>query len=508
MAMSKYQIMRLRIILLLIIGLAVAGCQQAVVMPTQKTVTEQAVPYLVQVTVTSQGYNFHRPWQQRRPTTQSALGVIVGEGRVLVNGLLVANHRYIELETLDNRRKHRAEVEVVDYEANLALLQPTDPEFLADRPSLELTTEVREGDLLNIWQAKPNGDVVSAEGKVTSVELSAFTQDNYFLVYRLDGALQYRGNNVTLPVIKAGKLAGLLLRYASRDRAIDVISMPVIRHFLEDVRQGEYRGFPRAGFHFGETIDPQLRRYIELPQKVSGIYVQKVIKGGPADRAGVQAGDVVTHMGTFALSDTGQYEDPLFGKTSVLHLIRTGYQVGERMPLRVFRKGQLLDLEMVLDHRTPDQYLVPPYIIDQRPEYMILGGLVLQELSLSYLREYGNEWNSDAPIHLLFYNQNQDYLNGDQGEKIVIVSGVVPTPYTIGYENLSNLVVQRINDRRIGRLSDVRAAIERPLDGFHKIEVEQHPRIIYVDPEEIPKIDAIIEQRYRIPVSSVEAGSR
>ena len=501
--MSMDVVRTIRISMIMAAVLMLAACQTVNIMPVQKTVTEQAVPYLVQVTVTSQSYTFHRPWQQRRPMTLSALGVIVADGRVLVNGLLVANHRYIEIETLDTRQKHRADVEVVDYEANLALLKPTDPGFLKGRPALDIAAEVREGDVLNIWQAKPNGDVVSAEGKVTSIELSAFTQGNYFLAYRLDGVLQYRGNKVTLPVIKDGKLAGLLLRYASKDRSIEVISLPVVRHFLEDVRNGDYQGFPVAGFHFGETIDPQLRRYIALPEAISGIYVQKIVKGGPADRAGLEAGDVVMRMGRHAISNTGQYEHPVFGKTSVLHLIRTGYQSGENVPVRVFRQGRELELKIVLDHRKPDQYLVPPYVLDQRPEYLIVGGLVLQELSLSYLREYGNEWNTEAPIHLLFYHQNQDYLNGDKGEKIVIISGVIPTPYSIGYEDLANLVVKRINARAIDRLADVRAALESPLNGFHKIEVDQHPRVIYVDPKEIPLINTMIEQRYRIPVGPV-----
>ncbi len=482
--------------------LALAACQSANIMPFQKTVTEQAAPYLVQVTTTSQGYNFHRPWQQGRTVTQSGLGVVLAGGRVLVNGLLVANHRYIEIETVDTRQKQRADVEVVDYEANLALLKPVDPAFLSGRPALAIAGEVREGDALNVWQVKPNGDVVSAGAKVTSIELSPFTEGNFFLVYRLDGVLQYRGNNVTLPVIKDGKLAGLLLRYASKDRTIEVISLPVLRHFLEDAQDGDYRGFPVAGFHFGESLDPQLRRFIALPDSVSGIYVQKIIKGGPADRAGMQAGDVVMRMGPHDISNTGQYEHPVLGKTSVLHLIRTGYQSGQAVPVRVFRGGKVLDMEIAVDHRSPDQFLVPPYILDRRPEYLIVGGLVMQELSLSYLREYGNEWSTEAPIHLLFYHQNQDYLNGDKGEKIVIVSGVIPTPYTIGYEEAANLVVRRINGRAIDRLADVRIALEKPLKGFHKIEVDQHPRVIYVDPQEIPLIDAIIEQRYRIPVHS------
>ena len=90
---------------------------------------------LLRVTVTRQGYVFHRPWQQHRPVTQTAIGVIVSENRVLVNGLLVANQRYIELETLDTRKKQPARVVVVDYDANLALLEPLDPDFLEGRVS-------------------------------------------------------------------------------------------------------------------------------------------------------------------------------------------------------------------------------------------------------------------------------------------------------------------------------------------------------------------------------------
>jgi len=163
---------------------------------------------------------------------------------------------------------------------------------------------------------------------------------------------------------------------------------------------------------------------------------------------------------------------------------------------------------VVLDHRRPEEFLVPPYIVDQVPDYLIVGGLVFQELSMSYLREYGKDWSSDAPADLLFSNQNQDCTNGDQREKIVIISSVIPTSYTIGYENLSDLVVLRINGQTIGKLSDVGKALETPINGFHKIEVKQHPRVIYLDPKELPQIHEIIRQRYRIPAAPPGAASR
>ena len=458
---------------------------------------------VIRVAVTSQGYAFHRPWQQRQPTRQNGIGVIVSEGRVLVTAMLVANHRYIELEAADTQRKGRAEVEVVDYEANLALIKPVDEDFLAGRQPLQLCNPMVSGQSLYIWQVKPDGDVVPSEARITSIELSPYSQDNYFLTYRLNGSLQYGFSNITLPAIRDNRLAGLVLRYNAGGQTIDVIPPSVIRHFLADAADGRYLGFPRAGFHYGPTMDPQLRRYIGLEEGQSGIYVQKVIKGGPADRAGLQAGDVIARVGDFPISNTGQYEHPLYGKTSLIHLIRTTYYVGNSIPVQVYRKGRTLDLSITADHRRPDQYLIPPYVLDKPPEYLIVGGLVFQELSVSYLLEYGKDWASHAPINLVYYQQNQEYLNGDQRdrrEKIVIISNVIPTPFSIGYEDLNDLVVTRVNGRLIGKLSDVREALNKPVEGFHKIEVEQDPGLLFLDPKQIDTIHRIIRERYRIPI--------
>jgi hypothetical protein len=465
--------------------------------------TSKAATAIIGVTVTSQGYTFHRPWQQRRPTRQHGIGVIVPDGRVLVTAMLVANYRYIELEALDTQRKGRAEVEVVDYEANLALLKPVDDDFLAGRKPLHLCEPFSSGQRLSIWQVKPDGDVVPSAAQVTSIELGAYSQDNYFLTYRLIGSLQYAFNNLTLPAIKGDRLAGMVLRYDAGGQTIDVISAPVIRHFLQDAQDGRYQGFPRAGIHYGPTMDPQLRRYIDLKDNQNGIYVQKVIKGGPADRAGLRAGDVIARVGGYPISNTGQYVHPLYGKTSLIHLIRTTYFVGDSIPMQIYRKGQTLNLDITVDHRRPDQYLIPPYIIDKAPDYLIVGGLVFQELSVSYLLEYGKDWASQAPIDLVYYQQNQEYLSSDkhdQREKIVIISNVIPTPYSIGYEDLNDLVVRRVNGRFTGKLADVKTALKKPVNGFHKIEVEQSPGLLFLDPKQIDTIHQIIRQRYRIPI--------
>jgi S1-C subfamily serine protease len=492
----------LRILILSIVMTAMGACRANLLTPWQGDHPNAAVHSILRVTVTSQGYFFHRPWEQRRPITQTAIGAIVSNDWVLVTARLVANHRYIELETIDTRKKTRAEVAVVDYEANLALLKPVNPNFLSEYTPLKMAGQIAPEDELTILQVKPNGDILPSTGRILSIELRAFTYGNLFLAYRLSNGLQYGYDNLTLPVVKGRALAGLVLQSDSGKQTIDVIATSVIQHFLNDALDGEYEGFPLAGFLYGPTLDPQLRRYIKLQDHQTGIYIQKVLKGGPADRADLHAGDVITRMGGVDLSNTGQFNHPQYGQTSLIHLIRSQHYVNEMVPLQVVRDGKPLSLTIRLDHRRPEEYLVPPYLIDQAPDYLIFGGLIFQELSVSYLREYGKDWNAHAPIHLLYYNQNQDYLSGDQREKIVIISGVIPTPYTIGFENMAELVVQQINGQPIGKLADVAAAFKTPLNNFHKIEVEQHPKVIFLDPKQIPQIHKNIQERYRIPMPS------
>ena len=491
--------------LIAIIAIALSACATPHMQAEGPELESSAVTSIIRVTVTSQGYQFHRPWQQRRPTTQTGIGAIVSGGHVLVTASMVANHRYIELEAIDTKKKYRATVAVVDYEANLALLKPMDDDFMAGRQSLEIATPISSGNALTIWQVKSNGNIIPTTGKVTSIELRAYTKGNYFLAYRLNSALQYAANNRTLPVVRGDRLAGFVLRNDTSGQTIDVVSTQVIRHFLKDAQKPDYQGFPRAGFHYGPLLDPQLRRYIDLPEKVNGIYVQKVIKGGPADTAGLSSQDVITRIGDFAVSNTGQYDHPLYGNTSIVHLIRTVYHDGDIVPFQVFRNGKIVTLNVQLNHRQPDEYLVPPYVVDRQPQYLIVGGLIFQELSVSYLREYGKEWASRAPVDLVYYQQNQDYLNGDRREKIIIISRVIQTPFTIGYGSLSDLVVTRVNGQTIRNLADVATAIKAPQGGFHKIEVEQNPGILYLDPKEVPLIHQIIKERYRIPIPSLDS---
>jgi len=456
-------------------------------------------PSVIRVNVTRQGYNFHRPWQQLTPSTLTGIGVVIKGPRVLVTSEYIANHRYIELEKTDTGEKSKAELDVLDYEANLALLKPVDPQFLANMQPLDLTTDAVQGDQLAVWQVKPNGIITPAFGTITSIELAPYPYGNHFLSYRLNSSLQYRFGNFTLPVIKDGKLAGLLMRHNANVQTIDIVGAPIIEHFLQDADDGEYLGFPASGIQIVSTEDPQLRRYTGISNKTGGIYVEKVIKDSPDEKAGIRQGDILFEISGFALDSRGNYDHPVYGKIGFSHLIRCEFHVGDTVSYSVFREGRDFVVDVIPDHRPPEAYLVPPYVIDTAPRYYILGGLVLQELSTSYLKEYGKSWRTRAPIHLVYLEANQHSLEKGGREKIVILSGILLTSYTVGYNGLSNLVVKRINNQAVGKLEDVPRALERPVNGFHQIEFEQRPKVIFLDAKELPQMNMQIQERYNLP---------
>ena len=61
-------------------------------------------------------------------------------------------------------------------------------------------------------------------------------------------------------------------------------------------------------------------------------------------------------------------------------------------------------------------------------------------------------------------------------------------------------MVLKVNDQPIGKLSDVATALKSPVNGFDKIEVDQNPTLLFLDPKQIGLIHRIIRERYRIPI--------
>jgi S1-C subfamily serine protease len=456
---------------------------------------------LVRVNVTGQPYDYFRPWQKKAPVSKRALGAVLSKGRVLVTADLVANQNYVELERAESGDKTAANVQVIDYEANLALLEPSEKTFLDGITPLDIASDTVVGDRLAAWQLEPTGALVATEGLVTTIQMTRYPADvGQFLTYRISIPMQYRENSYTIPLVKNNKLAGLLLRYDPRSQLIDAIPAPIITHFLKEAESEHYRGFPAVGFSFFSTRDPQLRKYAGQTGKAGGVYVTSIEPNMPAMKAGMQVGDIVMSIGNHEIDPNGNYVDPLYGKIEFTNLISAHSYTGDVLPFQIQRQGKPMELKVTLEHRESTDYVCPPYALDEAPKYLVLGGLIFQELSRQYLKEWGPNWQREAPPRFVYFDRFQSELFPGEHRRIVILSQVLPSNNTIGYDEYAYLTVTKVNGKEIKSLSDLSEAIKQPVEGgFIKIETEEDPKQLELDTNSVAAEARDLQENYGIP---------
>jgi len=467
--------------------------------PANKDVKQKPLS-LVRVNVTGQPYDYFRPWQKKAPVSKRALGAVLSKGRVLVTADLVGNQNYVELERAESGEKTAANVEVIDYEANLALLEPSEKSFLDGITPLDIAVDTVVGDHLAAWQLEPTGALVATEGLVTTIQMTRYPVDvGQFLTYRISLPMQYRENSYTIPLVKNNKLAGLLLRYDPRSQLIDAIPAPIITHFLKEAESEHYRGFPAVGFSFFPTKDPQLRKFAGETGK-GGVYVTSVEPNMPAQKAGMQVGDIVRSIGNREIDENGNYVDPLYGKIDFTNLISAHSYAGDVLSFQIQREGKPMELKVTLEHRDAKDYVSPPYALDEAPKYMVFGGLIFQELSRQYLKEWGPNWQREAPQRFVYLDRFQSELFPGEHRRIVILSQVLPSNNTIGYDEFSYLTVAKVNGKEIKSLQDLSEAVKQQIEGgFVKIETEEDPKQIELDAKSVADEVQDLQENYGIP---------
>jgi len=484
-------------------GFATVRAEEAKAAPVPVATPEvkaDETPRVVRVNVTTQNWDFLRPWGKRQPFTRRAVGAVLSGKRVLVSAELVGNANYIEFEMPEGGRKTPATIEVVDYECNLAVLKGEDDKFLNGFRSFDFG-EAKVGDMLDVWQLENTGVVLVTSGPLTTVEVSRYPIDeSSFLVYRATASIQFRDSSFTLPAIKGGKLVGLVVRYENSSNSAEIIPSPVIQHFLKDAAKAPYEGFPRTGMGFSNTRDPQLRRYVNINGS-GGVYVTQVLPDSPASQAGIKQGDIILSIDGKAIDQDGNYVDATYGKIALIHLVAGQHYVGDSLKFEIQRDGKKQDIEVKLAHRNPEDFVIEPYVIDRAPKFYILGGLVLQELSRQYLKDFGNDWLKRAPAEFIYMDRYQHDLFEKGPKKIVILSRVLPMPSTIGYEELHHLRVTRINGVELQSLEDVPGALEKPENGVHRIEFDTDPGVIFIEAGPLAVDEKALIQTYRLPAT-------
>lgn len=426
---------------------------------------------IVMVNSAQQGYDPMQPWQKKAAEEHSALGIYLGDGRVLTVGEILEDATYVELSLPDGSRSVAARVLKCDPMLNIglvALARQEDMSFFETRRAAEFGEPLALNDSAELVGLIGGLNPVGLPLSVRRVEaLCALVSDMPTLP---------EDHELGAPIMRNGKLAGMSIGH--KDGELRMLSGDIIRRFLSDAPAG----IPAFGLEFGSADDPVFRRYLRLPQEGGGLYVSRVLPGGAAEAAGVRAGDVITAVDDCPIDEQGRCESPLYGRYAAAVLMRLTKPMGEQVKLTLIRDGEQEELMVPLNRELCSHGVMAEQAPDSAPRYVIWGGLVFQPLTKDYLDALSETVHGDLPLPILREQRAELRGEGRDVKEAVALTLVIPTPATLGYERARFTVVTAVNGKPVHDLTELAALIDEPTaDNITEISLSEAPYTLYID---------------------------
>ena len=298
--------------------------------------------------------------------------VISPDGYVLTNAHVVegADEVYV---TLTDKREYKAKIIGSDKRSDVALVKIEG----SNLPRLIFgdSNKVRVGEWV-IAIGSPFG----LENTVTAGIISAKARDtgDYLPLIQTDVAVN-PGNSGGPLINMRGEVIGINSQIYSRSGGYMGISFAV--PIDEAMRVSEQlkttgrvtRG--RIGVQIGE-VTKDVAESLGLP-KANGALVQRVESGGPADKGGIEAGDIITKFNGAAIE-----------KSSDLPRLVGNTKPGARSTVTVWRKGAARDLSLTIVEMEPDNKVAKREEKKAKPEQVVNTlGLVVNDLTDAQKKE-------------------------------------------------------------------------------------------------------------------------
>ena len=428
---------------------------------TAATAWEHSV---VTVEIARKQYDYYQPWSKRTQRLQKT-GIVVGDHQILTTADELFDRTLVRLQK-GHGRWWIGEVAWLDYPANLALLTISDADFWRDlkpvalggTPSVDSVLQVlrwREGKLEN--RRAEFTQFTVREGQLSPVEQPV-----------LEASSEIQGVGWGEPLVIDSKVAGLV--YAQAGRNCMVIPATFIRPILEAQKKGNYRGLGYFHFFWQPAENPNLLSRLKLPGEPRGVVVIEAPARPDLCEAVLQREDVILKVDGFDIDVQGDYTDPVFGPMLLENLATRGKWAGDDVKMQIWRDGKQLDVTYRLPKFQYTNSLVPTATYDQEPEYLIVGGLVFQPLTDSYLESWGADWKRRGPFRLNYYRNDPPRK---ERPGLILLSQVLPDPYNVGYQENKGLVLEKVNGQPVHRLSELQPALAKAENGFHVIEFAQ-----------------------------------
>ena len=451
---------------------------------------------VVYVQVYRSAFDWSMPWRQQPVVSVSGSGFLIEGGRVMTNAHVVADARQILVRRPDQANPYVATVEAEGDDCDLALLRVADPAFTEGLRPLPFGTLPQAGSRVLTYGFPLGGqDVSSTAGIVSRVESRGYVHSGVdsHLVVQTDAAIN--PGNSGGPVIQDGRVVGVAFQgFPGAENMGFFIPVPIVRHFLANLKDGHYDGFPDSGLETSPLVSPAYRRERGLPMAKGGAVVDRVAPGGTADGV-LRPGDVllaiegqpVANDGTIRLGDA---------RVTFEHA-HDMLQVGESAHFDVWREGKELATTAVA--RRIARYDRNRNRYGAAPDYVVYAGLVFMRLEAELLKTVGRNWPQSANRDLVWAQLFREAERPEEADRDVIVLTRVLRHAVNSQMALDAPVpVDKINDRPLRSLADVISAFDANRGRFHTIELGGDAGIEALDREKADAAHVEILRQYAI----------
>jgi hypothetical protein len=437
--------------------------------------------HVVVVRSYTQRPEFARPWRRQKPYARVSNALVIDGKQLLLTTNDTQTMSLVEVRRVGEQEWFRATLKHVDHDIPAAILRVDDPRFFdsLEATSLEAAVPARESDVELVEATGDNPEF--GKGKIASMDA---WRTERLSVPSLLGTTAMTDFGDSEPVLFEGKVVGL--SQATRKGGFVAIPSALLKQYVEASNAPTYPGYGRAGIRTQDMTNPALKRMLGLKANEGGVRIISVDVGDSADGV-LKVGDVLLSIEALALDGQGRVNHPRWGRVPFSTLFMDNKRAGDTVNLSVLRDGQRQAVALKLKRIPTAAELVPSNLLSLEPRYTVQGGLVFQALNQIYL---STQW-SGAPAPIL----NAARLANAKSSKrqdIVVLTEVLPDAINLGYQDLRNLVVERINGQAITKLEDVAEALKTPSGSFHTFEFFMDEKRIVLDASQLAAANARI----------------
>ena len=283
----------------------------------------------------------------QRPVKGLGSGAIISpDGYILTNDHVAGNASKI-IVTMTNGKQYDATVIGTDHVSDICLLK-IEGENLPYIPLAESNEiiigewAIALGNPFGLFAINDKPTVTVGVISATGMNLGA-NEDRYYLnMIQTDAAIN-TGNSGGPLVNAIGEMIGMnTLIYSRSGGSVGVgFAIPVekIKNIIEELKnKGEVDRQFWTGLSI-QTIDERIAKYYGL-ESAKGVIVTVVAKGSPAEKAGIQVGDIIDRVERFRIND----DQTLIG-------VLQEYRTEDSVEVEIVRDGNTLLKNLKLERR-------------------------------------------------------------------------------------------------------------------------------------------------------------